>query len=54
MIINVAKIENQKNLDMSLKEILLKEYKNDFRTKEKNKDIINKYVKKDDHIDNIL
>jgi hypothetical protein len=54
MIINVAKIKNQKNLDMSLKEILLKEYKNDLRTKEKNKDIINKYVKKDDHIDNIL
>ena len=54
MIINVAKIENKKNLDMSLKEILLIQYKNDFRTKEKNKDIINKYVKKDDPIDNIL
>lgn len=54
MIINVAKIENKKNLDMSLKEILLKEYKNDFKTKEKNKDIINKYAKKDDPIDNIL
>ena len=53
MIINVAKIENKKNLDMSLKEILLKEYKNDFTTK-KNKDIINKYIKKDDPIDNIL
>ena len=54
MIINVAKIENKKNLDMSLKEILLREYKNDVRTKEKNKDIINKYVKKDEPIDNIL
>lgn len=54
MIINVAKIENKKNLDMSLKEILLREYKNDVRTKEKNKEIINKYVKKDDPIDNIL
>ena len=53
MIINVAKIENKKNLDMSLKEILLKEYKNDFKSK-KNKDIINKYIKKDDPIDNIL
>jgi len=54
MIINVAKIENKKNLDMPLKEILLTEYKNDFKTKEKNKDIINKYAKKDDPIDNIL
>ena len=54
MIINVAKIEDKKNLDMPLKEILLTEYKNDFKTKEKNKDIINKYVKKDDPINNIL
>ena len=54
MIINVAKIENKKSLDMPLKEILLREYKNDVRTKEKNKEIINKYVKKDEPIDNIL
>ena len=40
IIINVAKIENKKNLDMSLKEILLIQYKNGFRTKEKNKEQI--------------